>query len=285
MDALASALFALKSLSHLFIRVINSIEGKDYLKEDVIEHVLLKETSISDAILAFQKKEEKINVQEEEKTEQQRYPLAVLRLYDRITKLEKEIMFLKNNNRYLDQKTQRLGKEKEFLQNKLDVVEYGHKNKKIIQFKEKRQFQLTKEIEFKNMQIQSLSNEVALLNSIIARIKSKTIIKKIKNFGTLEFQKANAVLNISEGDVLFVGDPSEVSQKVKGIIDQLQVTIITDSHSSQKSSGSSCLSMEKAKLGLETEHYFVADKRQFEEALNSKKRLYKIIEDYQESRR
>ena len=138
----------------------------------------------------------------------------------------------------------------------------------------------------KNDEINAIKEEMIKAYSMLADLKGKQILKKLKNLGNDEFNQKNKILKISEGDILLVDDPTIVSYKVLTYL-RNKVNIII----SKKKVMSSFLSKNRISIVShknleldENEYYAVVDKVQLDKETNDINLIDNLIEAYKRER-
>jgi predicted RNase H-like nuclease (RuvC/YqgF family) len=120
------------------------------------------------------------------------------------------------------------------------------------------------------------------MNEFIACIGNNLLVKKLKDFGQEEFA-AKKFLSISQGDILFVQNPSSFSQK---IIDDLKgkVKVIITSNVPKKWEPGFVFIKPEGIIIRENNNFAIAKKSAVEEALRKKDILKNIVEEYRKER-
>ena len=289
MDALASALFALKKISSLLKKINIFVEHykKEHIKEALIEFVVGKGLNIRDAaeIIEEPKKEEtriiKEVVEEKKLTEKD-----FLLLYKKFKEAQKDISLLKDQNKKLRDEADKVKKDYELMFRRISKTQSDEKVKELLDFKEKRINFFDKQLRRKQDEIKSMQDEVTTLLYFLSNMNSSILLKKLDNLGLNEFEKKKGILNIKEGDILLVKDPDIISEKtINDIKDKVQVIFYKKPISEKVESKLPFVFINSNNVGIDENEYFgIINRGEFERIKNKKDLLHKIIEDYKRER-
>jgi len=288
-DALASSLFAFKQIKGILERIDSYARenNKEGIKDNIIDLVLTKEVSIreaADIIENYDKEETRIIKKAiEEKTLRQN---DFLKLY-RIAKMyEKEFTLLKKQNDNLKTQLRGLERKYSYFDPKAIAAKADKKFQKNILFKEKSIDFLEKEIERKDNEIRKLHGGIRKFNDILSNVNNISVLKKLDNLGSAEFNRKMHLLNIAKNDILLVDNPNIISEEVAGFLKGKVDAIITKAPASSKirqKSGITFVNLEGINIE-ETNLFAFAPRREIESILKSKDVLKSVIEDYKKSR-
>ncbi|MBU0757942.1 MAG: DUF460 domain-containing protein [Nanoarchaeota archaeon] len=273
-DALASAFFALSEYRPLVKKIMHTLNKQNLIDvmDEVIPLVILDSLSIHTAIQLIENKDTK----EIEKIKKKR--VRSLTPPKELTKLQKEILLLRIHNFRLKQKLMMLENQLHKEQNNKPDID--SETKKFLTFKENRILFFEKKIkklEKDNLSLDSLNNR---LNSFIADMNGKVLIKKLKNLGRSHFDLKQKSLNISDEDVLMVEDLSSVSSAVVNILDKKNIRILIQSNKSNKELGKKFIILPQKELRLiETDRYALVDSNELDRSVAHHKKNKKIDKD------
>ncbi|MBU0628223.1 MAG: DUF460 domain-containing protein [Nanoarchaeota archaeon] len=294
-DALASAVFALKKLTPLLnkINVFVQHYKKENIKNQLIEFVVGKELNIKDAAEIIE--EQKIkdfpiskskDFEKPEKEERKLTEKDFLVLYKRFKDAQKDIRLLREQNKRLEDKTTAIKRDYEYMFKQISRSQLDKKMQSLLDFKEGRIKFFANELNKKQLEIKSMRGEVTNLLYFLSNIGSSVLLKKLDNLGINEFEKKRNMLNIKQGDVLLVRDPDIVSDKtISEIKDKVHVILYKKPVSKKIESRLPFIFINSAEVKIEENEYFgIADRADFEKMKNKKSLLHKIVEDYRSER-
>lgn len=276
-DALASALFAYKSVKALIDKIdfFAKQNNKQNIKNKIKELVITKRMSIKSAASLIEKKDEPEQVIEKVVTERKLEESDFLRLYGRMKSLEYELQLVRNQNaklkntaKIMENKIQREAKTDNF-QTRADFRE------KSIRFLEN----LSKS---KDIEIQNLKSALEKFNELISNINEFYVLKKLDTLGMQEFNFKNKILNIRKNDILLVDNPNIVSNEVIGKIKNNIFVIVHKKPLSAKIANSLPFVFINAKnLSINEDKYFgFVYKKNFEIEKDKSGWVNKVINDY-----
>ena len=287
-DALASALYAFEILAPIISKTIRRIkkQKKSEILYQVINLVLTKDLSIQAAIDLIEKPE-KEEVKIVKKAVDQRTLLKTdfLKLYDKVSSLQKEISLLKKQNKRLNKESEEIIKKDKFLLSKLDKLIPKSKVKELLTHKDKTIAALNIEVENKLNLIKKYRQEINKLVSFIVEIKKSFVLKRLNNLGSKEYAIKKSILKIKNKDILFVDDLDIFSRK---IINELKekVDIIVYKKASKKTlSELPFITINSFKLNPIEETFFaLINRKSFKKAKSQADLLNKIVTEYKKER-
>jgi predicted RNase H-like nuclease (RuvC/YqgF family) len=282
MDALASAISALKNNERLFSRIRMFLSDKKHpeLFDRVAEIVVKQGISIRGAFdfLTAPRKEAQIMKQVIEK--KQLKESDYWQLYDSLVIAQQESALLKQHNSKLAKSVDTLGKKASQLSNAVKpetrvikpTSELEHAKKTIA--------------ELKNRLEQTLSRQQRMQHVLLNQEKY-AVAKKLKNLGQDEFRRISKVLGFKKNDILFVDDCNMLSEKVIESLKPLTPLIIAVKSMHPKIAERIPFTIINASNVSHTQDDYFAflDKASLEKARANKALLRKLIEDYQEERK
>ena len=287
-DALGSALFAYKEINGLLkkIEVFVKRNDKSGIKDKIIELVIAKDISIRHAVDIIEmpeKKEVKIirKVVEERKLSQNDF----LKLYSKVKRYEKEILFLKKQNANLKQELGKVFDKYKYISKKVDRLRSDEKTEELIEFKEKRIRFFGNEVKEKNEEISSLLGKLNNLNLILSKLNENHLMKRLNNLGSLEFESKNKLLNIKEDDILLVEDVnvfnSKIIEKLKGKVK----IIVFKKRLNNATRKLPFVFINGGNLDLtEANHFAVVSKNGLNKEISKSSILSRVVEDYKKER-
>ena len=287
-DALASALFAFKSVKPLLDKTDKILEklGKENLSNNVKELVIKNNISIRSAVLLLEKPAEEAKALKE--MLEQKIPSGenFIELYENLKKAEKDLALLRQQNQKLEQKASHLEKQNQFMVKRLAKLIPQEKVAHKFYLKENNINVLNQEIEYKKGIILSLQKEIAGLNSLISSISQNTVIaKKLNTLGYKEFESKKDKLNITKGDILLVDDADSYS---KTTLDELKnkVSLIIAKKISAKTKKELPISaIDSKNIDIKENVLFaLVDKKEVEDEKGKQDILTKVISDYKRER-
>ena len=287
-DALASALFAYKEVRSLLkkIEVFVKHNNKSNIKERIIELVIAKDISIKHAVDIIEKPEKKEvkiikKVVEERKLSQNDF----LKLYTKVKRYEKEIVFLRKQNDNLKQELKKVFDRYKYIAKKVDNLRSDEKTEELIGFKEKRIKFFDKEVKEKNEEIGSLLGKIDNLNFILSNLNKNYLLKKLNNLGSLDFENKNRLLDIGKEDMLLVGDANVFNPR---IIERLKGKISVIVYKKRLNNVTRRLPfafVSSENLNLkETKHFAIVGKKELNEEIGKASILSRVVEDYKNER-
>ncbi|MFH1399210.1 MAG: DUF460 domain-containing protein [Candidatus Woesearchaeota archaeon] len=270
-DALASALLAYKSIRPLLRKVDNFLkkERKEILADNVKALLITnKGVSITDAVASFDPKP----VKPESKQVVVEVDPVVTKLRAKVQQLKNDILLLRKQNAALAEGKDKLENSEAGLRKQLETMLSSERAKKLLKQKEKSRRRMQREI-------LALEKKNNLLQSVIADISSKVVLKKLLNLRYDEFLIKKNLLNIKEGDVLLVEEPEKYSVKTFEVLKENPVV-------SRKASPKiplACLDVSKLKIE-EIGNFGFVDAKEFEKTKNKSSIYANIILNYKKSR-
>lgn len=287
-DALAASLMIYKEYQSLLDKIKNYVRKNDKKKiqNKIVMLVIKKGLSIRNAVDLIEKPlKEEVKVIKKVVIDNTLKQSDFIRLYDKLKRAEKEIGFLKKQNKNLKKLTKEVNNRYSFLLNKALKTDNSSESKKIIKNKERRLLSFNKKIKSKEKDIQSMKKELNNMNKILSQLNECYLLKKLDNLGIKEFMEKNKVLQISEGDILLVEDPNVFNQKVVEMLDGL-VSII--GYIKRLGRGSRKLPFIfvdlKGHVKEEVEFFSIVSKEVFKRKLKGANILERVVEEYKENR-
>lgn len=281
-DALASALFSLKKLSSLLKKIEFYVEKYDKHKiaGKLTQLVVLNGMSIrlaSDLLERPDKEESKIvNKVIEKRTFEEK---DFLKLYSKLKQVEKENYLLRRQNRNIKDEIRDLEKPRE------KKKPYEKRFNQLLRQREKRFFVLEREMSSKDTEIDVLNSEIDKLNGFLSALDKNILLKKLDNFGNIEFEKKEKLLKISKDDILLVDDPNIISDKAIDKIKNKVYVVVYNKKPGKKISSLHFIFIDAKKLDIEDNQYFaVTSKEEFEKEKAKVDILSKVISDYKKER-
>jgi len=273
-DALASALFAYKSVKPLLDRIDNFAEKnrKHEIKNKIKDIVVTKRISIRSAASLIEKNQEEDKAIERVIAERKFREEDFLKLYDRLKRRENEVRLLRNYSSSLRNRLASLQAKKSKEKN----------NARIYDFRENRARSLEGIVRVKSHEIEKLKSVIRKLNSVLSGISDFYVLKKLGSLGALEFKSKSKILNIKKNDVLLVDDPNIASSEV---VDLLRDNVFIIAHkrpvSRKIESELPFIFVDARNLRIDEDKYFgFVDKNQFESEKNKMGWARKMIENY-----
>ncbi len=111
------------------------------------------------------------------------------------------------------------------------------------------------------------------------------LLKKLDNFGNIEFEKKQKLLKISKDDILLVDDPNIISDKAIDKIKNKVHVVVYNKKPGKKISSLHFIFIDAKKLDIEENRYFaVTSKEDFEKEKAKVDILNKVVSDYKKER-
>lgn len=284
-DAVACALNAYKSISNIIARIESfaKLYNKERIKDKIIELVILHDTSIKLAADLVEKPEEEY-VKESIKVLEKKIFLEsdFLRLLNKLREKEYEIKLIKRQN-------ERINSELMGLMEKIELnqgIDNIAKSEKLFNRLHKRVNTLYKALDERSVSLRRMRERFSRLNSIISKIgKDFVLVKRLENFGQMEFRRKEKILNINYGDVLLVNTVSVYSEKVVDMLKD-KVSIVLFRKKTGEEIRKKFIFIDANNVEIYQDMYFaVANKEQIKYELSRMDRLHRVIEEYKEERR
>jgi predicted RNase H-like nuclease (RuvC/YqgF family) len=114
-------------------------------------------------------------------------------------------------------------------------------------------------------------------------LKNKVLVKKLNDLSWDEFS-AKKFLDIQQGDILFINNPSGISQKV---VDELKgkVKVIITTNVPKRGDADFIFLKPEGIMLRELGNFAIADKNAIEQALKKRDLLKKIVDEYKNERK
>lgn len=208
MDALASAFVAFRKVQPLLRKIHSFLDREKKLSmfEDVAEIVLKEEISIHAALVILTPKE---IVHVEESKEEQKRDEDVAKLYSLLTQARKDNALLLKKNREFEQRSEDILAKFEALKERAAQLVKPKAPETIVREKESRIQSLSQRFENVLSQVKSLKQQISQLENALLLLDDFAVLPRLKRLGWEDVSK----FRIREGDVLFVDDPNQVSDK------------------------------------------------------------------------
>lgn len=285
-DALASALFAYKKTESLLkkIEVFAKNNKKSDIRDKIINLVLTKSISIKQAVDIIEKPEkEDVKIIKKVVEDRELRQGDFLKLYNKVKRYEKEVLFLRKRNNNLDRELKMIFDKYRHIAKKVDKLKSDEKVEELINFKEKRIKFFDKEFRAKDGEIDLLFQRVNNLNFILSKLNENYLLKKLNNLGNLEFESKNRFLNIKENDILLIENPNifnnKVIEKLKGIIKA--IVYKEDLNKTTKSLPFIFIDGRNLNL-IETRHFAIINRKVFDKEFGRANILEKVVEEYKQ---
>lgn len=273
-DAIASSIFAHNNVSSLIrkVRKYCEEENKKEMEVQIMEVVIKKGVNVSEAARSLEQPIRKKQLKPTKKEEV--VSKTVHKLRTTIKQLETEMSILKRQNSFLKKRKV----EKALIVRAVrpsTVVE--QKNKEIIL--------LRKKLSQKDRESKKRGKRISILEGFLQKKKGHYLLKKLRNLGKEEFKKKKNLLQIKEGDILLVNDPGTTSLSVVDQLKGVHILIHKKRVSEKMSKQLPFLLIPFSKLKIEEDiHFALTKKKEFDDFIQSKVSLKKIVEEYQKER-
>ena len=285
LDALASALFAYNKIKPLMNKIDYAVrnENKIYLKSKVLEIALKKNINIKGILDELEKPADakvEINKVIVEKTPEKKIDPILKK--KKISDSTKELALLKSQNIRLEKSLHKTLKKYSKLKKKEAEQNYDGKFEILLRQKEERIVYSFHELNKKSMEIDELRKKIKGLYSLMADLGQNVLIKKLKDFSSIELSHKNKILNIRQDDILLVEEPNIFSENTLSILkDKVSVVIYKKAPSRKIMEKTDFIFIDCSKLDIFEEEYFaIANKQIFNKEKNKLDVLKKIIDDY-----
>ncbi len=268
-DSLAAALFAYKEIKPLLDKINFALkkEGKEHIYYQVIE-LCIQGHSISDAISLLEEKEEVIKTRKRIRTKISRRNLLL-----------EENLFLKKKNEELLNHVNYLNSKLEGLNKNIQKIS-EEKAGKLLNVKNKEIFRLNEELDKSKIDIENLKEKISDLTNLLINSKNMIVAKKFKTLSHNEVFN-----NIKENDVIIIDDVNIFSEKIFEYLKDKAATIVYIKKPSNEILKKSFTFIDANNLKIiDRENFALIDKNSFENAKKSSNIVFKIIEEYKDSR-
>ena len=285
LDALASALFAYNEIKPLMNKIDYAVrnENKIHLKSKVLEIALKKNINIKGILDELEKPADakvEINKVIVEKTPEKKIDPILKK--KKISDSTKELALLKSQNIRLEKSLHKTLKKYSKLKKKEAEQNYDGKFEIILRQKEERIVYSFHELNKKSMEIDELRKKIKGLYSLMADLGQNVLIKKLKDFSSIELSHKNKILNIRQDDILLVEEPNIFSENtLTPLKDKVSVVIYKKAPSRKIMEKTDFIFIDCSKLDIFEEEYFaITNKQIFNKEKNKLDVLKKIIDDY-----
>ncbi len=272
-DALASAFFAYNKLNTLIDKIKRHLKDKEYLFNDVFYLVVKNQISVSEALKQLQPQE---IVEEKQKVIQKQ---EIKQISTEEILIENKILNYKN--KFYKQKINHLNNKIIDLNKKLNSEFLNKRTKQVIEYKNDRIESLINELSNYQLEINSLKNEIVSLKQLINNSNDKYLVKKLTTLSKEEVINKLKPLNLENENILFIKDPSIVSDKSLSLLKNIRFIL---TKKDIKSSKLEIINI-KDSLTLETQDYLLIDKDIIKQKIDSKQMFKKILSEYKEERK
>jgi uncharacterized protein len=288
-DALASALFAYQTVSPIIAKTDKVLEElhKFALREDTLELVIKQNMAIHNAIAQLEAANfEEIPV-ETKKPVLEPKPIGAeqfARIREDIKKLIQENKLLRAQNMNLQNRTKKLEIKVENQEIRREKIKLD-KNPR--DYRESLILQLRQKISEIESQKNSLTSKLYNLSDFVASSTSNIIIKKLGNFGLLEYNKKEKQLKLESGDIIWVEDPNIYSEQVLERAMKMFVYVCYSKKPTAKIFSNRpflFIPIEEVLVKDYNELFALIDAKKFAEAKENLTHIKKIIVDYQKER-
>lgn len=280
MDALASALFAYKSAKPLLDKIDYFAEQnkKESIRNRIKELVILKKTSIKNAVDIIEKSSEAEKIIEKVVFEKKISEKDFLNLYRKLKKHESELNLVKIYANKLKQMVFAMEKSKSETEKTDYSINHVHKDNRI-------RF-LSSLIKLKDTEINGLKSEFRKLTGIFANLDEIYILKKLDTFGFNEFDFKNKILNIKPNDMLLVDNPNIMSHEtIEALKNKVFIVVHKKPVSRKNESGMPFIFIDAKNLEIQDYGYFGVVEKKYLDAEKSKISWVKrIVEDYRKEK-
>lgn len=267
-DALSSVMFAYKKMTPILNKIKKHTTKENF--EQVTQLVILKKLSISQAIILLEQRPQL-------KIEQKQ----VIQNPTKINPIKEQNQILISENKRLKQTINDLYLQKQKILSLLDQKKIIQKQKAIQKITKNSYQELEKQIQEQKDQINNLKKKIQTQNKFFSSLNDKIIIKKLDSLSFLELSEKLDVLDIKKGEMLYVKNPNNFSQKTLEFLKDNENTVIVP----KKSHIDDLKQIEQDGLDLEEiENYAKVSKSKLEQKINQKTLLFEIIQDYKEKR-
>lgn len=286
-DSLAAAIFAYNQVEALLKKIDNYVKSnkKEHIKDKIIEIVITRNISISNACEIIEKPDkEEIKIIKKIVTEKEIDKEDFLRLYNKLRRAERENMFLRKQNNNLKKELRDSRKNHNKILQKIEMIKPEKEAKKILKYKEGRILSFDRKVKSKEKDISRIKYEVDKLKIFLSRLNDNYLIKKLDNLGKAEFEKKES-LNISLGDILYVKDPNIFNNK---IIENLKANVTIIIH--EKKLAGACarlpfIFISSKNIKIEENNDFALVRRDtLDKEVEKKRILEKVLEEYKSQR-
>ena len=140
-------------------------------------------------------------------------------------------------------------------------------------------------IQKKDGLIKMLDDEIKKLSRFLSLTNQDLLLKKLENLGFNELERKKEILNLKEGDVLLIKNPNIASKEVyESIKNKVNIIVCKESPSKKIIDEFDFIYIDSKKLDIEENEYFAMTKKdQFEDAIQKKDILKKVLKEYRSS--
>lgn len=278
-DALAAALYALREHKPLLrkIDVFCEQERKEKLKPEITRLVFRSDVSLAEAARILEKPVPTPK-REERRSPPPMNPKTVEEMRERIKRLEKDVTLVRKHNEEL---------RKEFDEKKGSrkvIKRVG--GKEALALRDKTITNLRKQVAGLQRSRDLTKKELERLNGFLLKLRDHYLLKKLDTLGSQTFRQQAGGLDLREGDLLLVEDPSTLSASVVETLKKKVSVIVTRRPVSRKLREElPFIVVDAAGLHLEeTSSFAIVQKEQIDRQTRSSEALRKVISDYKKER-
>jgi len=288
-DALASALFALKKISPLLKKINIFVEHykKEGIKQQLIEFVVGKELNIRDAaeIIEGHGKEE-VKIIKEVVKEKKLREKDFLVIYKKYKEAKKDVSLLREQNKKLRDEMTAVKRDYEYMFKQISKSQQDRKMQSLLSFKERRVNFFDRQLKKNQEVVKTMQDEITLLLYFLSNINSSVLLKKLDNLGLKDWGKRKHLLGIKQGDVLLVKDIDIRSDRVVDVlIGKVEIILYRKPISKKVAAKLPFVFINANKLDIEENEYFgIVSKKEFDKVKSKLGMLDKIVEDYKRER-
>jgi predicted RNase H-like nuclease (RuvC/YqgF family) len=289
-DALASALFALRKLGALLKKINIFVEHykKENIRRDLLEFVVGKGLSIREAVEIIEEPEkEETKIIKEVVEERRLTQKDFLVLYKKFKESQKDIQLIRGQNLKLKEQIKVIKRDYEYMLKQISRAQMDRKMQSLLTFKEQRINFFDKQVRKKEEEINGMQNEITTLIYFLSNLGGNVLVKKLDNLGLQEYEKKRDFLNIGQGDILLVKDADIISDKtINEIRDKVNVIFYKKPVSQKIEAKLPFVFIDANLANIEENEYFgILNKGEFERIRNKKDILTKIVMDYKRERK
>ncbi len=282
LDALASALFALKNILPLTKKVFSALEKRDKLVlfDKVFDIVFSEEVSIQTALLIAEP--EVVEKSASSSFEKGVKEKDVLQLYHALRRSRKELGSLRSKNKKLTEKLSALARDFALLKARSARLVKPKPAVVIAGEKEARIRVLSSKLDKLEIEVSKLRTLVSSLESFLLR-SDVFAVKHLKNFSFIDVGR----FSWKDGDVVFVDDPNEFSDKAVSILRNKGVAVVLFSKKPSQKVKSRLPFIFISGEGLVVECFdsvVVVDKNKFDRTVSCSTFLEKLVNEYKKER-
>jgi hypothetical protein len=289
-DAAASAIHALRQISPLLRRIRAFVKKyrKEHLFAEIASLVVKEGFGIRLAVDILERPDKEEVALARKAAAQETVPRQrILQLYEKLRREKDLSTTVRKENQRLQDELKRLRSLTDYLHNKIDRMGSEEKAEELLRLRQEQIVTLGNQIKAMGSEIEEIKKELAAERDLFSKSANKSIMKKLRNLGSQEFEKKRKFLNIGNDDTLFVEDPGVVSEEVLREIESMHVTLVVRNKLSDKISKELAVPIILAKdLQIEESRYFAfVNSTELQKAKSDISIIRKLVSDYQASRK